>query len=1140
MIDSIVMSFALWLAGIVVGTLLILLVLAARKRVLLRMGLRNMLRRPSQSILIVFGLILSTVLTTASVGLGDSMSYSTKAQTVAQIGNRDERVTKIEAQADRIWPYFTASEAQQIKTRIQADPAVDSVIGAINTQGDTPGGTVNTQEFVQAYDTASKIINAENVVMAVPPDFDKVWGPLYSNTGQPVHFADLQPGEVYLGNVLAHFLSAQVGHRLLIFINRHQVEVTVRAILSTEVDPIDKYTMVMPLAYFQQVVKQPGAVNVLYIENKSQNNPNINQLLIQRLRNQFGNMAAAGQLKDFLKQLHLSAALEADFRTNVPPIDPSRKVLREFIDSLAKPEVTDTFMRSVQDEYVQSMLQRVLYKVDKSKLPELQQLEQAASPYHIEDFKQNALFLAQLTGAGTAVGLFAVSILLIGAGMLLIYLIFVMLVAERRSELGISRALGLQRSHVIQMFVFEGMAYTLISTLIGLPLGIGVTALLVRLVESLPPPPWGGGTGFVVQTHFGWPALVISFGLGLLMTLLIVTFSAYRVSRINIVAAIRDLEEQSLPEPSLRFLVKRIGTQFVLGYQLLLAGQPLRFLAQVTFAPLAATWRFLWSLFQRGLLTVPVGLMLLLSGVRAKDLFLYTIGVSLFILGIGLLIRWLLPLMGVRERRAERISFSVLGASLICYWALPVGSVEKFLGLYNRLDMPHFHYGYLLKGSVSSVSLVSAFLTVAGVIWLLLYNGNLLLTCLLFLTRRFGRPTAIIRTSLAYALNFKLRTGLIVAMFSLVTFVVVLLAMVSVEVSYNNQPTRDTGNWQLQTDSPNLPIDLAQQVMANPKLAQEIDKVGWGDNVLLKVRMVSAHKTTASMGGFVRAVNNTFLDSTQFHVQPRAVGFSSDRQVWDAVKNQEGLAVIYYDTSVEWGIGPDDTSFRPFDVQILDAQGSLRQVKVIGFLPVSTAWPMIFVSTNTGAKVFGTAIEPNWFVFRIKPGINENQVALDLTENFGAKYGMQPELTSVGTLKLSNFLTSVFNLLAGYLALGLVVGLCGLAVISRRVVVERQQQIGLLRALGYSRSQVQQTFLLESSFIALLGLLIGTAMGLWWAYQFTNLVFPAINANDHVFQVPILEIGLILLVSYLATLLATYLPARAAARIIPAVALRYE
>ena len=50
--------------------------------------------------------------------------------------------------------------------------------------------------------------------------------------------------------------------------------------------------------------------------------------------------------------------------------------------------------------------------------------------------------------------------------------------------------------------------------------------------------------------------------------------------------------------------------------------------------------------------------------------------------------------------------------------------------------------------------------------------------------------------------------------------------------------------------------------------------------------------------------------------------------------------------------------------------------------------------------------------------------------------------------------------------------------ISARAVVERRQQIGVLRAIGFRRGMVQAVFLIESSFIALTSIVVGTVLGL--------------------------------------------------------------
>lgn len=55
------------------SVLLVLLALGMNQPVLLRMGLRHLLRRPRQTLLLLAGLILSTVVMTASFGLWESL-----------------------------------------------------------------------------------------------------------------------------------------------------------------------------------------------------------------------------------------------------------------------------------------------------------------------------------------------------------------------------------------------------------------------------------------------------------------------------------------------------------------------------------------------------------------------------------------------------------------------------------------------------------------------------------------------------------------------------------------------------------------------------------------------------------------------------------------------------------------------------------------------------------------------------------------------------------------------------------------------------------------------------------------------------------------------------------------------------------
>ena len=72
---------------------------------------------------------------------------------------------------------------------------------------------------------------------------------------------------------------------------------------------------------------------------------------------------------------------------------------------------------------------------------------------------------------------------------------------------------------------------------------------------------------------------------------------------------------------------------------------------------------------------------------------------------------------------------------------------------------------------------------------------------------------------------------------------------------------------------------------------------------------------------------------------------------------------------------------------------------------------------------------------------------------------------------------ALFNLLIGFMSLGLLVGIAALGVISARAVVERRHGIGVLRAIGFSPGMVQLSFLVETSYLAILGIGLGPGAG---------------------------------------------------------------
>ncbi|MDP9345047.1 MAG: FtsX-like permease family protein, partial [Actinomycetota bacterium] len=64
----------------------------------------------------------------------------------------------------------------------------------------------------------------------------------------------------------------------------------------------------------------------------------------------------------------------------------------------------------------------------------------------------------------------------------------------RRGELGIARAIGTRRGHLVALFVFEGAAYDVLAALVGAALGTAVAYGMVALIARAL-----GTTGLDVQ-----------------------------------------------------------------------------------------------------------------------------------------------------------------------------------------------------------------------------------------------------------------------------------------------------------------------------------------------------------------------------------------------------------------------------------------------------------------------------------------------------------------------------------------------------------------------------------------------------------------------------------------------------------------
>ena len=231
--------------------------------------------------------------------------------------------------------------------------------------------------------------------------------------------------------------------------------------------------------------------------------------------------------------------------------------------------------------------------------------------------------------------------------------------------------------------------------------------------------------------------------------------------------------------------------------------------------------------------------------------------------------------------------------------------------------------------------------------------------------------------------------------------------------------------------------------------------------------------------------------------------------------------------------------FAPFTLSFRNrTTGALHDVTVIGQMKDSAAtfWPGIVMARTTFIELFPETKGQEYFL-KLKPGVDTRRYAKSVeSELVQASADSLDKVIADNAAQNRTFL----EMFQGFLALGLLVGIAALGVISTRSVVERRQQIGMLRAIGYKRSMVQLSFLLEAGFIALSGIFLGLVLGLSFAANlFTSGEFGE-TAKGIPFTVPWAQVGLVTSFAFVAAMVTTYLPARAASRVAVAEALRYE
>jgi ABC-type antimicrobial peptide transport system permease subunit len=128
---------------------------------------------------------------------------------------------------------------------------------------------------------------------------------------------------------------------------------------------------------------------------------------------------------------------------------------------------------------------------------------------------------------------------------------------------------------------------------------------------------------------------------------------------------------------------------------------------------------------------------------------------------------------------------------------------------------------------------------------------------------------------------------------------------------------------------------------------------------------------------------------------------------------------------------------------------------------------------------------------------------------------------------------AVAALLAGLAGLALLLASAGLSGLMSRLVAQRTREFGIRTALGATRRDVLQLVLRDAARLVGAGLLVGLPIAIGAARVLSNVLW-GVTASD------VRTFGGVAAVLTLAGFAACYLPARRAARLDPATALRAQ
>jgi putative ABC transport system permease protein len=250
-------------------------------------------------------------------------------------------------------------------------------------------------------------------------------------------------------------------------------------------------------------------------------------------------------------------------------------------------------------------------------------------------------------------------------------------------------------------------------------------------------------------------------------------------------------------------------------------------------------------------------------------------------------------------------------------------------------------------------------------------------------------------------------------------------------------------------------------------------------------------------------------------------------------------AVLDADTAAKHHLAIGDT------LRVIAGPGDVR-VTISGIATFRTTNPgaaVVYLDTPTAQRtLLGSRDTYTDYALDAAPGVSDDQLKAQVDAALGSSaYQVQTaaELTAQNQQDIGSFLNPMKYVLLGFAGIAVLVGVFLIVNTFSMLVAQRTREIGLMRALGSSRRQINRSVLVEAMLLGIVGSLAGIGAGIGLAVGLIRLMGALgmhLDTADLTIKAATPLIGLT--VGVVVTVASAMLPARRAGAISPMAAMR--